>query len=97
MTVVLTIFDSTENYPHKLSCLMEVNLGCENIPWPVRISIHQYNCHDQMHTTRKHMFMCVSYKGREKKCGVVEQVKHNKLSWFGHLERIDGREMTNRV
>ena len=30
----------------------------------------------------------MSYKGREKKCGVVE-VKRKTPRWFGHLERMD--------
>ncbi len=30
-------------------------------------------------------------------CGVVEMVKRSTLRWFGHLERMDEREVTKRI
>ncbi len=30
-------------------------------------------------------------------CGVVEMVKRSTLRWFGHLERMDERELTKRI
>ncbi len=30
-------------------------------------------------------------------CGVVEMVKCSTLRWFGHLERMNERELTKRI
>ncbi len=30
-------------------------------------------------------------------CGVVEMVKRSTLRWFGHLERMDERELTKKI
>ncbi len=31
------------------------------------------------------------------KCGVVEGIKRNTQSWFGHMERMTENEMTKRI
>ncbi len=36
-------------------------------------------------------------RGEGMSCGVVEMVKRSTLRWFGHLERMDERELTKRV
>ncbi len=33
----------------------------------------------------------------EMSCGVVEMVKRSTLRWFGHLERMDERELTKKI
>ncbi len=35
--------------------------------------------------------------GVGKKCGVVEEVKRQMLTWFGHMERMEEGKMTRRV
>ncbi len=39
--------------------------------------------------------MC--HVGEGKKCGVVEEVKRQRLKWFGHVERMEEGKMTRRV
>ncbi len=39
----------------------------------------------------------MSSRGKGMSCGVVEMVKCSLLKWFGHLERIDERELTKRM
>ncbi len=39
----------------------------------------------------------MSSRGEGMSSGVVEMVNHSTLRWFGHLERIDERELTKRI
>ncbi len=39
----------------------------------------------------------MSSRGEGMGCGVVKIVKHSTLRWFGHLERMDERELTKRI
>ncbi len=39
----------------------------------------------------------MSSRGEGMSCGVVEMVKLSTLSWYGHLERMDERELTKRI
>ncbi len=39
----------------------------------------------------------MSSRGEGISCGVVEMVKHSTQRWFGHLERMDERELTKRI
>ncbi len=39
----------------------------------------------------------MSSRGEGMSCGVVEMVKRSTLRWFGHLERMDERELTKRI
>ncbi len=39
----------------------------------------------------------MSSRGKGMSCGVVEMVKRSTLRWFGHLERMDERELTKRI
>ncbi len=39
----------------------------------------------------------MSSRGGGMSCGVVKMVKRSTLRWFGHLERIDERELTKKV
>ncbi len=38
----------------------------------------------------------MSSRGEGMSCGVV-MVKRNTLKWFGHLERMDERELTKKI
>ena len=40
---------------------------------------------------------CMTCKGEGMMCGVVEWIKRNALRWFGHIERMDEKEMTKSV
>ncbi len=39
----------------------------------------------------------MSSRGEGMSCGVVEMVKCSTLRWFGHLERMNERELTKRI
>ncbi len=39
----------------------------------------------------------MSFKSEGMNCGVVEVVKHSALRWSGHLERMEGDELTKRI
>ncbi len=39
----------------------------------------------------------ISSRGERVSCVVVEMVKCCTLRWFGHLERMDERELTKRI
>ncbi len=39
----------------------------------------------------------MSSRGEGVSCGVVEMVKRSTLRWFGHLERMNERELTKRI
>ncbi len=36
-------------------------------------------------------------RGEGMSCGLVEMLKRRTLRWFGHLERMDERELTKRI
>ncbi len=39
----------------------------------------------------------MSSRGEGMSCGVVEVMKRSTLRWFGHLERMDERELTKKI
>ncbi len=39
----------------------------------------------------------MSSRGEGMNCRMVEMVKRSTLRWFGHLERMDERELTKRI
>ncbi len=39
----------------------------------------------------------MSSRGERMSCGVVEILKRSTLRWFGHLEKIDEKELTKRI